>query len=288
MCLQDMENAYVTQLNAVRLFTAAMVGISLSAQAQPPGERQPAAEWRLDPGGHRCLVARVLQGSPAATLLVQVYPGSNEHLIALAASAWPSGVARAERLRLSLQPGKASVERLREVAVVTAPNGGQILRFAALPDEFFRAFAGASTLTVSTRDGSAPTYEIPDAAEAARVLADCERKKLIDWGADPAGLEPGARRAVPIGDPHRWVQPSRIPGAYQNNQFRLVGRLSLDPQGRPTKCEIVEAAFAEASKAAACRSLMERARYEPARDPAGRPVRAVVTLDVAMIRLPNI
>jgi hypothetical protein len=271
------------------LFAAAIAGLCLSAQAQPPGARQPAPQWRLDSGGHRCLIARELQGNPAATLLVQSDPGSGQHLFALSSSAWPTVITRAERLRISLSPGKASVERPREVVLVTASNGkGQILRFGPLSAGFFDEFPGASTVTISTPRGSAATYEIPAAAEAVRLLAECERKKLVDWGADPAGFGPGARRAVPIGEPYRWLDTSRIPGAFRNDQFRLIGRLTLSPQGHPTKCEIIEASLNEAGKAAACRSLMERARYEPARDPSGNPVRAVVTLDVAMMRRPNV
>ncbi|HEX9931655.1 MAG TPA: hypothetical protein VGB08_02300, partial [Allosphingosinicella sp.] len=130
----------------------------------------------------------------------------------------------------------------------------------------------------SGEDGRAVgSWAIPSAARAAEALAYCEAEKQVEWGADPAGLEPGASPPRPIGDAREWLT-ARDLGMTQvtaSTEVAAVFRLVLGADGRASDCTLLESGGNLAVQAGACRTLVQRARYEPARDPRGNPVRSI-------------
>jgi protein TonB len=98
----------------------------------------------------------------------------------------------------------------------------------------------------------------------------------VDWGADPAGFEPGATRPQPAGDPSSWfgLRDFGLSTATQSAGFTAVFRLAVDAQGRASDCALIESA-GNVDLTGACRALTGRARYEPARDAQGNPIRSI-------------
>ncbi|HEX8526699.1 hypothetical protein [Allosphingosinicella sp.] len=245
----------------------------VSTAAPPPPAPAAAPRWIVNESGAACTLGRLLVGTPAATVVVLTYPGSDEYELRLIADDWTGRIGGARQaLDLTLAPGDVRYTRGPSTPLA-AIEGAQVLRFADLPSGFLNAFGRAETLTVSSGGRPIASYPLRLAAPASRALAACERAKLIEWGADPAGLEPGAVRPTPIGNPDEWT------GGYVMHSLRdrrfAVLRLNLAADGRPERCTILESNNGRYARRY-CSKLMENARYEPARDARGNPVRSIV------------
>ncbi len=66
------------------------------------------------------------------------------------------------------------------------------------------------------------------------------------------------------------------PEAWKAGSEGLVAyRLTVNAEGSPTSCEIVQSAGDAALDAASCAVVMERAKFDPARDEGGNPIEGV-------------
>lgn len=96
------------------------------------------------------------------------------------------------------------------------------------------------------------------------------------WGFDPkveAGL---TRRAAPTGNPGSWIGTSDFPNkalmAGNNGYVRF--RLDVDAAGQVTGCRILFRTKPDEFADHSCRLLMKRAKFIPALDAAGKPVKS--------------
>jgi|GEM_PF-896560 len=261
-------------LAAASAFTIA----AAPAAAQPAPAPQPAARWHLDGSTDRCVLIRRLEGTPApATFILRTIPGSGRYDLILAAPDLAADLRRPGReLSLSLSPGGRA--RAASPARAELPRAlGEGAVFGPLPAEFQREFAASSTFRIAGADGRAlGSWTVPLAARAAEAMAACEAEKLGDWGADPAGLQPGASPPSPRGNPADWltIRDLGLATATTSVAYTAVFRLVVDSEGRASDCTLLESA-GNIDLSSACRVLRSRARFEPARDPAGNPVRSV-------------
>jgi hypothetical protein len=67
----------------------------------------------------------------------------------------------------------------------------------------------------------------------------------------------------------------------------MVFRLNLDAEGRVQQCAMIDSNLAARQGERACERLVERARYEPARDTRGNAVPSVAVHQADWIRAPN-
>lgn len=86
----------------------------------------------------------------------------------------------------------------------------------------------------------------------------------------------GPTPPVPI-EPRSWVTAQDYPAKALrgDRKGRVVYELAVDPAGKATGCRILGSSGSKALDGATCPLLLKRARFEPARDPAGRPVAAL-------------
>jgi hypothetical protein len=248
---------------------------AVALQAAP--EASAPARWHVDGSGSRCVLTRRLAGTPAATLILRSYPGSGEYELMLSSPDWPRSVGGAKKeAALTLAPG-AAVYR-GEATILPLERGlGDAVAMPLLPGSFLRDFARASSLDLAVGGQPVATYALPTAAKAADAFAFCESEKLIEWGADPAGFEPGAARPRPVGDPRQWLTDRDLRGLMLAASYSaaVIARLTIGIDGRAEECTLLEATAIERLQAIACRALKDRARYEPARDKDGKPIRSV-------------
>jgi hypothetical protein len=250
----------------------------LAAQpAAAPAPAQPA-RWHLDGATNRCVLSRRLEGTPvSATFILRTIPGSGRFDVILAAPDLPSDLRRTNRPSI-LRFGPAGTPQQRRGSPIDLPGRlGEGAAFGPLGTAFANEFARAATLEMADPEGRPlGSWTIPAAARAAEALAACEAEKLVDWGADPAGFEPGARGPRPANDPSAWfsVRDFGLANSTQSAAFTAVFRLAVSAEGRASGCEIIESS-GNVDMMGACRALSARARYEPARDAAGNPVRSV-------------
>ena len=266
-------------------FGAALIlaAAAAPAAAQPPA--QPQARWHLDGATNRCVLTRRLDGSPApATFVLRTIPGSGVYDVMLAGRELPGEIRRARRqTSIALAPG-GKPHAARATTIDLGGDLGQAIAIGPLPADFAADFARAQTLALADQGRALGTWTIPAAAAAARAFASCEAEKQVDWGADPAAVAPGATPPRPLGDSHGWLslRDLGLADSLGTAAIAAVFRLVIDAQGRATACTILESAGNVQLPAAACRSLVRRARYEPARDPSGNPVTSVTTYTVAV------
>jgi hypothetical protein len=260
---------------------AAALSLTVPAVAAAQAPAAPAAQparWHLDGSTDRCVLRRTLQGTPAAAnFILRSIPGSGRYDVILAAPGLPGDFRRTGRsLSLSFLPGGQA--RSFSPARVDLPQGlGDGAAYGPLPAEFLQELARASTLQVADGEGRAlGSWTVPLGARAAEAFAACEAEKLTDWGADPAGFEPGAIRARPQGDPAGWltIRDLGLGTATASLAYTAVFRLVVDGDGRASDCTLIESA-GNVDLSGACRVLRSRARFEPARDPAGNAIRSV-------------
>lgn len=78
-------------------------------------------------------------------------------------------------------------------------------------------------------------------------------------------------------DPGTWVRPSDYPSSALRSD--TVGETAIDlhigADGQPVRCDVTNASGSRILDDAACRSLMKRAKFEPATDEADEPIASV-------------
>ncbi len=72
----------------------------------------------------------------------------------------------------------------------------------------------------------------------------------------------------PKGNPASWVRASDLP-AIDGNAAVTTLDLMINQSGRPTDCKVIVSSSASDLDAAACASLLKRARFKPAKDADG-------------------
>jgi hypothetical protein len=259
----------------MRYAVALGAALLLGGAAQPSADQAAQPRWHLDGSTTRCVLTRRLAGTPGpAAFILRTLPGSGTYDVMLAVPDLGRGIGR---VRISTAPDGATHEQ--RVMTVDLPRGlGEALAIPYLPASFSADFSRASRLALADAEGRPlGSWTLPAAARAAEALAACETEKLVEWGADPAALEPGATPPRPIGDPARWLEPRDLGlgDLMTAATVAAVFRLTLAADGRATDCTILESAGSIEIDRGACRALVRRARYEPARDRNGNAVRSV-------------
>jgi protein TonB len=257
-----------------------------SAAAQPAASPQPA-RWHLDGSTDRCVLTRRLDGSPSpATFILRTIPGSGRYDVILASPHLPDPLRRAARSSqtLVLELSGASVE-VPGASIDLPETLGNGVAVGPLPAELMPAFAQSTTIgrkVVGNEEGG--RWAVPAAARAAEAMASCEDEKLADWGADPAGLAPGATPAKPAEDAGSWIRPRDLGlhDALASLAYTAFFRLSVGSDGRVKDCTLLESA-GNVDLSRGCQILTRAARYSPARDASGNPV-ASVAIHVVDVR----
>ena len=111
------------------------------------------------------------------------------------------------------------------------------------------------------------------------ALAGCVKSKLVEAGADPAGFEAGAHLPNPIGDQNKWLDLPPVMSMGDGEGLHAAVLLDLDPGGKPTDCVVLEIS-GRLDRQRLCQNLRQRARYEPARDSRGKPLRSIAVYDL--------
>jgi hypothetical protein len=267
-----------------RLLLLAGWAAAAPASAQP-APSPPAAglpRWHIDGGGERCLLERLL--ADGTTLIVRTYPLSGDYELMLARPDWPAASARvAEGADIVLFPDLNSYKRPGAVL----PLGGALgkaVAFSALPPDFLTGLAAAKTLAVGAGGKPVADLPVPPGAKAAvDALRRCEAVKAVDWGADPAAFERGGSPPKPIGNTRDWLDQRDVGSANSWHAFGAgaVFRLVVGTDGKVERCDVLEASPNSGLRANGCRSLTAHARFEPAKDPQGRPVRSALAFSSA-------
>lgn len=284
------------------MIAAAALWLSPSTVAHAAAlELQPSSEWSVVRQGDRCNVARQFgEGRNAVVLMLDKFNQGERFLVSLAGHPL---ILPAELPARAASPGPGNLPyRLRfrptdEGFAYTLAFGGKDQEdtpYLVLGD----ADLVPSGAARAGADGDAPLSVLRDRAaeerSARQVLLDqplqrdlvlhtgpmnvpmitvraCMDAVVRSWGLDPRQQEALVSRPQPTADPRSWIKSYDFPKKplYRGESAVVAVRLLVDQTGKPTACAIqlssVPAEFGQTS----CQTLIERGRFEPARDAQG-------------------
>tara|TARA_R110000824_G_scaffold4203_6_gene19961 strand:- start:1336 stop:2292 length:957 start_codon:yes stop_codon:yes gene_type:complete len=98
-------------------------------------------------------------------------------------------------------------------------------------------------------------------------------------GSDPALRSNAFIPATPAGNPGEWISPGDYPVAAlrEERSGAVEFQLQISETGEVTACNILESSGQADLDKASCRALMRRARFNPAKNASGQPVRSSYT-----------
>lgn len=265
---------------------AMFAGTLPAAAAQTPSPPAPRPSqgggWVVDESGLTCAMARPVD--PRVTAMVRTYPGSGRYELMLVPANWRWALnRRSERATVRLLPGETSYER--RVHVTNLPQGrGEALNITSGGD-FLQQFGRANAIKLTVDRKEIGTFQLPQAAAVSRVFAECEAAKLVDWGADPAALAPGATRPRPLGDQYAWAR-ELMSGALDRGAGRVfaLARLNVSREGQPERCTLMDSNRIPQVDSEICNVLMQKARFQPAGDTNGNGVPSVFVFEANVRR----
>lgn len=134
--------------------------------------------------------------------------------------------------------------------------------------------AAVTGATISASGKPPFRLEFGSLAKPMAQLRACQDDLLRSWGYDPAVQATLTREAEPIA-PGNWLTSEDYPeAALEKGQSGTVQfRLDVDPDGKMAGCYVVGRSSPDAFADATCKAVSSRARFRPALDANGRPVR---------------
>lgn len=263
------------KLNVLGCVALACASLSVPARAQ---DSSPPQQWVLDQSGYYCALATKVSGPPDATLILRTLPGTGTYDLTLVGDRWPPKLTGARKqIAFALLPGTAVESRSPEMALL---DRDRMISLHGLGAQLFDGFPRATALEVRADGKPVVRYALPaNAADADQAFAQCVAGKLIDAGADPAGFEAGATHPKAIGDQQKWIDLPPMMTMGDGEGLHAAILLDLDVSGKPTDCLVLEL-VGRLDRQRVCENLLQRARYEPARDPKGKPLRSIAVYDL--------
>jgi len=132
---------------------------------------------------------------------------------------------------------------------------------------------------VQTQTAAPPIYTVPVAPPPAPITPT----------APPAPAPPVISQAASAkGDPHSWITDEDYPpGAMREEKQGVSGiAWTINEQGRVENCHVVRSSGTPELDDTACRLMTRRARYTPAKDASGNPIKSTASLNFRW-QIPN-
>lgn len=280
--------------------------------AKPPLELKPSSAWQVDYGEDRCrLVRKFGLGDEVVLVAFDRFGPSERFRLTLAGN--PVRGPRNQPSNLSTRissPDKSSTVSLR----FGPDEDQQKLSFyygsfgenpALIVSENAQLAPVAEANEASTKDKLDVESDGSDVISAARqkairylevseplrqtviletgsmagplvALNVCVEDLMTTWGIDVEKHKTLSRKAVPTDNPGTWIVSGDYPSdMLKAGQPALVEfRLSVGVDGVPTACYIQSTTRPKEFDAAVCKSVMGRARFDPALDADGKPLQS--------------
>ena len=270
------------------VLVAHMIASAVPARSEPVRELAAASPWRLDYGAERCELARTFGNGPDAVTLYlrQSAPG---HFFDLTVAGSSMGKPR-PAFGTKVRYGSLEQREFKDTGWIAAASDGRsaLLLGRNTFAEWDKAaedwvLASPEVLRSITR----MEFDVPRADTLAlqtgpmdkpmAALAKCMADAVSRWGFDPAQMSALTRPASPINKPANWIASGDYPPALarQGQGALLDLRLVIAETGAVESCAIQNAIGDAAFAALTCEIIARRARFSPAVDASGSPVRSL-------------
>ena len=242
-------------------FAAALLAV-FATPASPQTPSTPV--WQVDWGDQFCSLIRLPDRSIPFIVALRLTPGSGSADIVLlrrGAARLPAGLTAV-----------ALTEPSTSFDIRGTVEDSDQLQFNEATGGFWDAIAATGELQLKRRDEVRYRIPLSSAQGALSALRRCESGVMREWGIDEAQWRSLRRR--PATTNMFGLRVSDYPGRALagGTSGRVVVRLGISAEGRPTECVPVATSGDASLDARTCEVIMARARFEPALDAAGQPV----------------
>lgn len=136
--------------------------------------------------------------------------------------------------------------------------------------------AAAVGLTVRVAGDKTYRFDAGPFDKAMDAMRTCMTDLVKHWGFDPAAQASLTRRPQPTNDPTTWLGSNDYPddALWQGHQGIVRFRLDVDENGGVTGCHVLYRTNPDDFADITCRNVTQRAKFAPALDAAGKPIRA--------------
>ena len=256
---------------------AAVVG-SLCARPAGAAPLAPTGPWVVDYSNDQCVLDRSYGTDANPTILaIRRVPMDADVSVGVLTRGG----------RTDAATGDATI-RFGEAAAMQAA-----FRAYSVPPKDLRSFMtyvpyGAPLIAAAAQSGlisvGAPhevqaTFQVPALTDGLRALDAC----VVDLGQSWGMTAEQQQRVKVLAQPLRknYLQPEDFSGELSRNaNVRPQVRLWIDENGKPLDCLPLKATSSEEFAGRACRLLLQRASFSPARDIDGRPMKSLLVYTI--------
>jgi len=264
---------------ALSLLLLAAAPPSQAAAAESTPIRQPAKRWVLDYAETNCTALRAYD-TPAGELVVALRPS-------------PSGeVMRLMIVRQRVTPEtyhfpvevSTDIHKAKATGLRFSGGKGREVVWINLNRAAWRRLQGAAVLGVKGRLID-ERLAVPGIGKVISGLDACNDDLRKHWNVENAGGVPIAEKAKPVGAPERWLTSADYPGQSlgEGKEGRVGFVMMVDETGAPKDCMVDETSGNASLDAQGCVLLLKRAKFKPALDAAGKPVRSVYSSGIRWV-----
>jgi hypothetical protein len=259
-------------MNRISRASALAAAAALAGASAPP--RQPVQPWTLDYGETACTALRVY-GDPAEPVTFAMRPSSNGKVVRLVvARAGRAADARQFPVRTNLGGDGAHTTALR---FGTRKAGPRTLIWINVARADLEALRRAGVVDLAG-DGLHERFAVPKIGAVLDSMDSCNADLRHYWNVEappPHPAEPLKPLAQYFSDDD---YPSQALFEHATGRSRVV--MMIDETGMLKDCLVEETSGVAVLDAMTCDVLRERAKFRPAADAAGKPVKSVLTQGV--------
>jgi len=261
----------------------------------------PSSAWTLDYAAENCRMSRQFGTGNSEVLLVldQFEPGDSLKVTLAGWTVKPASTVRPILGKLQFGPGNAEseIEGVRGLAgskpVFLLKEAQRIAPFSKAEEDAIKAAASAGTYYKPPPVGAAGeraaswlavkdimkfdlVLETGPMDAPMKALRDCVWDLVGSWGLDVAEQKGLTREARPRPSGQSWFQSKDYPlDMIRSEQEGIVNiRLIVDRQGIPESCHVQVSTRPKEFDDVVCGIMMRKARFDPALDAKGQPVRS--------------
>jgi hypothetical protein len=290
----------------MKLYLAkSVLGISIAAIVAPaslgapaaPLHLKPSSKWISDYQEDGCRLLRQFgEGDDLALISLSRYGLSDGFRLTLAGKMFKREQQRVAKLQFGPAEAEQSLEFLpgtfsglpamvfasdmrlglmteQEIAALKNMQPQNISKFPRIGPKRENA---VKQLKIDDQSKRAVTLELGSMQKPMAALSTCIDTLIVKWGYDLEKHKSLTRYVTPVKNPGNWIQSSEYPmDMLLEGQPAVVEfRLDVDENGNATGCYIQETTRKKEFDKAVCRGLMKRAKFQPALDADGKPLKS--------------
>lgn len=249
------------------IIIASLIGTAIGASAQSKGPRVPSGQWAVDYAKEVCVLSRDGTGGEPG-IAIRTRPFSNEHDLLLylprtgAKKRWFQG-------QLTIDGRAVGLKRWVSVG---EPNRSRKLIDTRISADELSAIGKAGAVRLSGDPQLDVTAPLPNIGKAIAALRACEIELAGRWGVPATEMALWSRTVLAETDLSAlfWSKDPRK-SVLLRNPVRAL--LDVDERGAATACRITQSSRVSWVDIRFCERLRGEARFRPALDTGGRPMK---------------